>query len=188
MRNKATKIALIILSGLVLYSCSLVKRVPDGKHLLSKVEIKENGEAKNEEGLKDQLYQVPNSNILGWHLRLHMYNMAKPDADSSYQAWLRKHEGWHKFLRSTLSEKQVQRMGNSFLVSGMSNFLKKTGEPPVIVDIERVKKSRNRLFAYYYKRGYFRAKVGYTIDTIEDKKARVNYLIETGKPYIIDSL
>lgn len=188
MRNKATKIALIILSGLVLYSCSLTKRVPDGKHLLSKVEIKENGEAKNEEELKDQLYQVPNSNILGWHLRLNMYNMAKPDADSSYQAWLRKHEGWHKFLRATLSEKQVQRMGNSFLVSGMSNFLKKTGEPPVIVDIERVKKSRNRLFAYYYKRGYFRAKVGYTIDTIENKKAQINYLIETGKPYIIDSL
>jgi len=188
LRNKATKIALIILSALVLYSCSLVKRVPDGKHLLSKVEIKENGETKNEEPLKDQLYQVPNSNILGWHLRLQMYNLAKPDADSMYQAWLERHEGWHKFLRSTLSEKQVQRMGNSFLVSGLSNFLKKTGEPPVLVDIERVKKSRNRLFAYYYKKGYFRAKVGYSIDTIENKKAQVNYHIETGKPYIIDSL
>jgi outer membrane protein assembly factor BamA len=188
LKNIATKITLIILSGFVLYSCSLVKRVPDGDHLLEKNDIRVNGEEKNDDDHKAQLYQLPNTSILGYHVRLHMYSVAKPDADSSYQAWLVKKPGWHKTLRSLLSEKQVQRLGNSFIVSGFSNFLKKTGEPPVLVDEARIKKSRNRLYAYYYKQGYFRANVKYKVDTMPDKRAVVNYTIETGTPYIVDSI
>ncbi len=171
-----------------MYSCSLVKNVPDGKHLLKKNDITVNGEEKNDDDHKAQLYQLPNTDVLGWHIRLNIYNLANKDADSSYQAWLQRKPGWHKFLTKTLSEKQVQRLGNSFFVSGFSNFAKKTGEPPVIVDMNRVKKSRNRLFAYYYKKGYFRAKVKFTIDTLENKKANVNYTVDTGKPYILDSI
>jgi len=117
-----------------------------------------------------------------------MYNLAKPNADSSYLAWLDRKPGRHKFMRSLLSEKQVMRLGNSFVVAGFSNFLKKTGEPPVLVDIARVKKSRNRLYAYYYKQGFFRTKASWTIDTLADKRAIVNYKIDTGKPYIIDTI
>jgi len=188
LKNITTKIALIILSGWVLYSCSLVKNVPEGKHLLKKNDITVNGEEKNDDDHKAQMYQLPNTDVLGWHIRLNIYNLANKDADSSYQAWLVKNPGWHNFLTKTLSEKQVQRLGNSFFVSGFSNFAKKTGEPPVIVDLNRVKKSRNRLFAYYYKKGYFRSKVTYTIDTLENKKAQVNYNVVTGKPYILDSI
>lgn len=188
MRNKATKIALIILSGFAFYSCSLTKRVPDGKHLLLKNEITVNGETQNTDELKDQLYQLPNTNILGYRLRLHLYNLAKPDADSSYKAWLERKPNRHENLRRLLSEKQVQRLGNSFLVSGLSNFLKKTGEPPVIVDFNRLKKSRNRLSVYYYKKGYFRNKVSFSIDTLDTKKALINYAVTTGRPYILDTI
>jgi outer membrane protein assembly factor BamA len=188
LRNKATKIALIILSGWVLYSCSLVKRVPEGKHLLKKAEITVNGNAKTGDELKDQLYQLPNTNILGYHVRLHLYNLAKPNADSSYLAWLDRKPGRHERMRKLLSEKQVLRLGNSFIVSGLSNFFKKTGEPPVLVDLNKVKKSRNRLFAYYYKKGYFRTNVSYTIDTLADKRAQVNYNVVTGNPYMVDSI
>lgn len=188
MRNKTTKIALIILSGWVLYSCSLVRRVPEGKHLLEKNEITVNGGIKTDEIINDQLYQHPNSDILGYHLRLHMYSIATPDADSSYHAWLERKPGRHERYRKLLSEKQVQRLGNSFAVSGINNFLKKTGEPPVLVDVNRVKKSRNRLFTYYYKKGFFRAKVGYKIDTLPNKRAKVYYDVITGSPYILDTL
>jgi len=188
LRNKTTKIALIILSGWVLYSCSLVKRVPEGKHLLEKAEIKVNGEKKTDDEIKNLLYQTPNSEILGYHLRLHLFNLAKPNADSSYHAWLDRKPGRHERMKSLLSEKQVQRLGNSFVVTGYSNFLKKTGEPPVIVDVTRTKKSRNRLFAYYYKQGYFRASAGFKIDTLPDKRATVTYDVITGKPYILDSI
>jgi len=162
--------------------------VPNGDHLLEKNEINVNGEAKNDDEHKAQLYQQPNTNILGYHVRLHMYNMAKPNADSSYLAWLERKPGWHNFLRKTLSEKQVRRLGNSFIVSGLSNFLKKTGEPPVLIDEARIKKGRNRLYAYYYKQGFFRANVKYAIDTTADKRATVNYTVQTGTPYVVDSI
>ncbi|MGV3460392.1 MAG: outer membrane protein assembly factor [Flavobacterium sp.] len=147
-----------------------------------------NGEKKNEDVLNDQLYQLPNSNLLGYRLRLHLYNLAKPNADSSYKAWLDRKPGRHERMRKILSEKQVQRLGNSFVVSGLSDFLKKTGEPPVVVDMTRVKKSRSRLSAYHHKRGYFRNKVSYKVDTLDVKKAKVTYTVETGKPYMIDSI
>ncbi|MXN91879.1 BamA/TamA family outer membrane protein [Flavobacterium sp. Sd200] len=188
MRNKTTKIVLFILSFLVLYSCSLVKRVPDGKYLLEKNEITVNGKEKNDDDLKAQMYQLPNTDILGYHLRLHMYNLAKPNADSSYLDWLDRKPGRHEFLTGLLSEKQVRRLGNSFLVSGLSNFYKKTGEPPVLVDVNRIKKSSARLYAYHYKKGYFRVKTDYSIDTLPDKRAVVNYKIDTDKPYIVDSI
>ncbi|MDV6168932.1 BamA/TamA family outer membrane protein [Flavobacterium sp. DG1-102-2] len=188
MRNKTTKIALIILSGLILYSCSLVKRVPDGKHLLEKADITVNGEKKTDDEVKNLLYQEPNTDILGYHLRLHLFNLAKPNADSSYHAWLDRKPGRHERMKALLSEKQVQRLGNSFVVTGYSNFLKKVGEPPVIVDVNRTKKSRNRLFAYYYKQGFFRASAGFKIDTLGDKRAAINYDVITGKPYMLDSI
>lgn len=151
-------------------------------------DITVNGEKKSDDVLNDQLYQLPNSNLLGYRLRLQLYNLAKPNADSSYKAWLERKPGRHERMRKIFSEKQVQRLGNSFVVSGLSNFLKKTGEPPVIVDMNRVKKSRSRLSAYHHKRGYFRNKVTFTVDTLETKKAKVSYTVETGKPYFIDSI
>jgi outer membrane protein assembly factor BamA len=188
LKNKITKIALILLSGWLLYSCSLVKRVPEGKRLLEDNTITVNNEKKNDDELKQQLYQQPNSDILGYHLRLHLYNLAKPDADSSYKAWLERKPGRHERLRKLLSEKQVQRLGNSFIVSGLSNFFKRTGEPPVIVDSTKAKKSASRLHAYYYSRGYFRSKVNYTVDTLADKRAVVNYNVATGQPYSVDNI
>lgn len=188
MKNNTTKIALIILSAWAFYSCSLTKRVPEGKHLLDKNEIIVNGEKDKDDAVKAQLYQQPNTSIFGYHLRLHLFNLAKPNADSSYLAWLDRKPGRHEFMRGIFSEKQVLRLGNSFAVSGISNFLKKTGEPPVLTDPARIKRSRTRLTAYYYKQGFFRTKVTSQIDTVADKQTEVNYIVETGKPYIVDSV
>lgn len=188
MRNIATKITLFTLLAAFVVSCDLTKRVPDGKHLLEENNITVNGEKKNDEEHQQQLYQQENSNILGFHLRLHMYNLAKTNPDSLYHKWLERHPGRHKFLTATLSEKQVNRLGHSFILEGISDFLKKTGEPPVIIDLNRVKKSKNRLYAYYYKQGYFRVKTDYVIDTLPNKRAVIRYDVITGKPYIVDSI
>lgn len=188
MRNKITKIALILLPALLLYSCSLTKRVPEDKHLLKKNTVTVNGEEKKDEEVHNQLYQQPNSEVLGYHIRLHLYNLSKKNADSSYQAWLDRNPKRHESLRKLLSEKQVRRLGNSFVVAGLSNFFKKVGEPPVLVDPARVRKSANRLLSYYYRQGYFRTKVGFRVDTLGSKKAEINYNVVTGDPYIVDTV
>lgn len=169
-------------------ACDTVKRVPDGKRLLKKNEILVNDKPEKDENVENLLYQKPNSSILGYNLRLQMYNLAKQNPDSSFKAKMAANPKKYERLSKLLSKKQVDRLGQSFFYSGIHNFLKRTGEPPVIVDEARAKKSTARLKSYYFNNGYFNAKTSYKIDTLPNKKAAINYSIITGEPYFLDSL
>ncbi|MEO4006986.1 BamA/TamA family outer membrane protein [Flavobacterium sp. CAU 1735] len=188
MKKNLSKIALFLLLGAILYSCSLVKRVPEGQHLLIENTVMVDGKKEKSETILNQLYQKPNSSILGYRLRLQMYNLARKSPEADYQLWLEKKPKRHKFLTDLLSEKQVQRLGQSFFVSGASTFLKKTGEAPVIIDSTKVQKSRNRMLSYYFNAGYFNNKITYKIDTLPNKRGKVNYEVKLGAPYIVDSI
>ncbi len=188
MKNICTKIAFIIVSGIILHSCNAVKKVPENRQLLTKVNIEENGKKTKEEGAVNQLYQLPNKNILGMPLRLHLYNLAPENPDSLYNDWLHRKPNRYRNLSALLSEKQVERLGQSFLVSGYSRFLKNVGEAPVILDSTMVDKSIQRLRNYYSNQGYFNRKVTYKIDTVGVKRATLKYEVQTGEPYFIDSL
>lgn len=169
-------------------SCSITKRVPDGKRLLTKAQITVNEKLTKDDDVFTQLYQKPNTSILGYRLRLNLFNLAKPKADSSYHNYLDKNVKTHKFLTNLLSEKQVDRLGKSFVIAGFSNFLMKTGEPPVLFDSISTKKSIKRLQSYYFNRGYFDVKTIYMTDTSKIKKINLKYEIALGNPYFIDSL
>lgn len=188
MRKTAAKISLFILIGIIISACDAVRRVPEGKYLLVKNNITVDGKKEKSDQISQLLYQQPNSSILGYHFRLNLYNLAKPNPDSSYKAMFlnnpKKLERQTKFL----SAKQVQRKGKSFFYSGIHTFLKKTGEAPVIVDQARAEKSLLRIKSHYFNNGFFHAKASYTIDSLEKKKARINYTITKGDVHRIDSL
>ncbi|WP_081711724.1 BamA/TamA family outer membrane protein [Flavobacterium enshiense] len=190
MKKNFPKIALLFVLGAIIYSCSLVKRVPEGKYLLTKSNVVVNDKKTNEEIIVNQQQQKPNSSLLGlgFPLRLHMYNLAKKNPDSSYHVWLERKPKRHKTLAAILSEKQVERLGQSFLVSGLSNFLKKSGEAPVIIDEKKAQKTTNRFLNYYNSKGYFKTKVDYKIDTLKNKRGQIKYNIVTGQPYKVDSI
>jgi len=188
LRNNLSKIAFITVITSFFLACSLTKRVPEHERLLMENEILVNNKKESNETILKQLYQQPNSNVLGYRLRLQMYNMAKVNPDSSYQAWLDRHPRNERFLTQLLSAKQVDRLGTSFLVSGLGRTLKNLGESPVIYDHERSRKSVLRLRNYYFNQGYFNTKVLFELDTIQHKKASASYKITTGKPYMYDSI
>ena len=165
-----------------------MKRVSDGKHLLTYNKISINGKFTKEEDIVNQLYQKPNSKILGYNLRLNLFNIANPNPDSTYQAKFTADLEKYKRKSKWLSAKQVDRLGQSFWYHGIHDFLKKTGEAPVIIDTLKTKKSALRLQYYYFNEGYFNTKTTYSIDTISPKKAQIKYAVTTGKPYFIDSL
>jgi outer membrane protein assembly factor BamA len=162
--------------------------VPEGKSLLVKNEVKVNGENENGDETLNLLYQKPNSSILGFRLRLQMYNLAAQNPDSSYRARFvkdpEKYERWAKLL----SKKQVDRLGRSFLNYGIHNFLKRTGEAPIIIDTLSTRRSLARLNSYYFNNGYFRSRSSYSVDSVGNKKAKINYTVTTGQAYILDSL
>ncbi len=188
MRNETTKISLFILIAVIISACNTLKRVPNGKLLLTKNEILVNGKKESNEDITNQLYQKPNSSLLGYRLRLNIFNLAATNPDSIYKSKFIKNPEKYIQLSKWLSKKQVDRLGKSFYYSGIHTFLKKTGEAPVLLDDKSTNRSLLRLKSYYFDKGYFNTKGEFKIDSVAKKKARVNYTISTGKPFILDTI
>nr|WP_316932920.1 BamA/TamA family outer membrane protein [Aquimarina atlantica] len=136
--------------------------------------------------LYDQLYQKPNTKLLGIPIRLHIYNLASVNQDSLYQDWLTRKPKREKRLTRFLSKKQVNRLGVG--LSRINDWLKSTGEPPSIIDESKVKRSIKRLQAYYWNNGWFNIEADYKINTEDNKTATVDYYVKPHQPYFIDSL
>lgn len=188
MKKISTKITAFILIATIITACNVVKRVPDNKYLLTKNQILVNGKVVKDENIVNQLYQKPNSNFLGLRLRLTLNNWANPNPDSTYQAKFTNNPGKYERKSKWLSAKQVDRLGKSFWYHGIHDFLKKTGELPIIVDTIKTNKSVLRLKSHYFNEGFFNVKSFYNLDTLSAKKAQIKYTITTGKPYFLDSL
>jgi len=189
LKKISTKIAAFILIATFICACNAVKRVPDGKHLLTKNQIIVNGKATKAENVSNQLYQKPNSTLsLGFRLRLNLYNLANLNPDSTYQAKFTNNPGKYERKSKWLSAKQVNRLGKSFWYHGIHDFLKKTGEPPVILDSTKTEKSILRLNYYYFNNGFFNVSTAYKVDTVAAKRAKIKYEISTGKPYSLDTI
>lgn len=188
MKKNSTKISLFILIGILISACNAVKKVPEGKQLLVKNEISVNNKKNTEENVAYQLYQKPNGKLLGYRLRLNLYNLANLYTDSTYQAKFINNPEKYRRESKWLSAKQVNRLGQSFWYKGIHEFLKKTGEPPVIIEKEKSDKSLVRLEYYYFNNGFFNVKANYKLDSLTAKKAKIKYTINTGNPYLLDTI
>lgn len=189
MKKILTKISLFILIGLIISACDAEKRVSGEKRLLTKNEILVNNKKITDEIVFNQLYQKPNGTLLlGYKLRLHLYNLANLNPDSTYQAKFSKNPGKYKKKSNWLSSKQVDRLGKSFWYHGIHDFLKRTGEPPVLMDSVKTTKSLLRLKYFYFNDGYFNIKTSAALDTLKPKRAVVKYAVTTGIAYLLDTI
>ena len=190
MKIGLTKISLILGIATVLVSCNAVKNVPDNKFLLTKNTIEVDGKKIEDPGVFSQLTQKPNTKIplLGIPAGLHFYNLADQDADSTFNKWLYKNPKREKRLIRFLSKKQLDELGNSYI--GFNEWLKKSGDAPVIIDESKTKKSLERIKLWYAKRGWFNVAADYKVTKNEnkEKRATVNYNVTLNKPYFIDSI
>ncbi|MGZ0016484.1 translocation and assembly module lipoprotein TamL [Yeosuana sp. AK3] len=176
---------LFLFTGIFL-SCDAVKRVPEDRYLLTKNTVHINDKKDKTETINNLLYQKPNSKLLKTPLRLHIYNLARPNIDSIVNANLDVKPNKRNRLESFLSKKQLNKYAESR--RNFNNWLKKTGEAPVIVNEERTKKSIKRLNDYYINNGWFNVESTYNITRKEKQRADIDYYIKTGDPYIIDSI
>lgn len=188
LKNFNTKISLFILITLIIVGCNTTKRVPDNKRLLMDNEIYVDDKKNKDDEVTNQLYQKPNSSILGYRLRLNLYNLAKQNTDSLYKDKFLKNPKKYYRKAKWLSKKQVNRLGQSFWNKGIHEFLKKTGEAPVLLDTNSTKKSIKRLNSYYFNNGFFDVKTDFTTDTSKTKKVVLKYKITKGNGYKLDSL
>ena len=174
---------------MVVLSCNSLKKIDGDEYLVAKNTLLVDSLKINDEAIQSLIYQRPNAALLGYPLRLNLYNLAKENPDSLYQAWLEKKPNRQERLTQLLSEKQVKRLGESFFVSGIGKWLKDIGEAPVVLDTSKTRRSLERLSAYYETKGYFNNNTSYTVDSTEGKQqAALTYKIHLGKPFLIDSV
>ena len=186
--NYMAKIAVLFLA-IAITSCNALKRVEVDELLIVKNSILIDSVKTSGETIQNLILQQPNTTLAGYPLRLNLYNLAKVNADSSYHDWLYRKKNRKEKLDKFLSEKQTKRLGESYLVKGLSTSLKEIGEPPAVLDTVLTKNSLERLSAYYIGKGYFNNKTSFTIDTLKRKqRAAVNYHIELGMPFLLDTV
>lgn len=182
------KIGLLLLL-LSILGCNTLKKVGEDELLLTKNTILVDDEKVTSSEIKGLITQKPNSSVLGYPLKLNLYNLAKENPDSSFEDWLNRKEKREKRLNNLLSEKQVNRLRESFMVKGASEFLKRIGEPPSIIDTSKTNKSVSKLEAYYNTKGYFNNSGEYEIiPGKNNRKAQIEYRVTLNKPYIVDTI
>ncbi|WP_223551174.1 BamA/TamA family outer membrane protein [Aestuariivivens sp. NBU2969] len=186
MKLKHFKILVLITTLTLFTSCDAVKRVPLNEYLLTNNTVVINDKKDNSETINNLLHQKPNRAILGFPLRLHLYNAARPNIDSILQAKVYNNEEKMAWKTKVLSRKQLEKDIASR--KGFNSWLKRTGEAPVILDEEKTKQSIIRLESYYINNGWFDVDVTYNINKTDNKRTEVLYNVNTGKPFIIDSI
>lgn len=191
MRLFIPKISLFALVSVLLSACNTVKRVPENSYLLKENTVYVNDKKTEDAKINNFILQKPNASLFGLPLGLYIYNAAKPNPEEDFQDWLDEHPKWNSSLERILSQKQVRRLKQSFLVSGIHKQLKNIGEAPVILDSSKTKSTVNYLKSYHNSIGYFNSTVKDSViynPKNKKKRAIVSYHIQTGKRYYLDTL
>ena len=160
-----------------------------GEHLITKNTIIVDEKVNKEERINNLIIQKTNTGIdrfLGFPLRLHVYNLARPNIDSILQAKVLSDSSKVRWKTKLLSKKQFDREIQSR--KKFNSWLKRTGEAPTILDEDKTQKTVNRLRKYYYTKGWFDNEVNYDIQKDSTKRAQVTYNINRKQPYILDSI
>lgn len=191
MRLFVLKILFFLLLSVLLSGCNAVKRVPDGSYLLKENTVYVNDKKTEDAKINNFILQKPNAALLGLPLGVYIYNTAKPNPEEDFQDWLDEHPKWNSTLERILSQKQVERLKQSFFVSGIHRQLKNLGEAPVILDQAKTKSTVNYLKSYYNSIGYFNSTVKDSVlynPKKKEKRANVSYYIQSGERYYLDTL
>ncbi|WP_391592925.1 BamA/TamA family outer membrane protein [Winogradskyella sp.] len=169
----------------------MVKRVKKGDHLITENTILVDGKKTSEERINNIIIQKTNlgmNGLLGLPipLRLHIYNLARPNIDSIIRANILSDSLEVKRKVALLSKKQFDKWLES--KRDFNSWLKRTGEAPTILNENKTEKTANNLRKYYFSKGWFNNEVNYEIERDSNKRAQVTYKVTTNNPYLLDSI
>ncbi len=184
--NTFTNISLILILIASLSSCIATKRVEDGDYLLEKNIVYVNGDREYDSEIQKYIKQNSNQKFFGFYpFYLHLYNVADLDPKKQVEKYKFNNPGTISFMNKVFSKKAVQGLEVDYI--GIQEWLKKTGEKPVILNPKKTEKSTTQLAQLYKNNGYFLATSSDTV-SYDFKTSKVRYYIETGPPYIISNI
>ena len=169
-----------------LFSCNTLKYVGDQEYLIDKNKTIVDDKRSSKSEIKDFIIQRPNSKIVGIPFGLHFYNFGDLSYSNDYRDWASEHQWSFNTADKMFTTKQAVGMSRFFI--GINNWFLNSGEEPVIYDPVKAKTSAENIKQYYFNEGYFDAVVRHELKSKKPKRAEVNYIIDRGSPYRLDSI
>ena len=166
--------------------CNSVKQLPSDKQLIVKESIEKNGKIISKDPVSLLSLTPVNKKILGIPFHLHLYNLSKDDPTQPFDQWLDKKPKRKERLSKWLSTKQVNQLRDYKL--NFNAWLRKNGEAPSLVDSSKIALTNSLFEQYYNNLGYFNVRSTAKTDSIGEKKASIQYTIETGEVFTLDSI
>ncbi|MBI9041647.1 MAG: BamA/TamA family outer membrane protein [Lutibacter sp.] len=167
-------------------SCNTLKYVSENELLLAKNAVFVNDKKNVNYEITDYIVQRPNQLVLGVPFPLYFYNIGNKNFETDFNTWKLENPNSYKFTTNIFSEKQTRGV-RSFKYKTHQWFLN-NGEPPVIFDAKKAIQTVENLTQHYYNEGYFNVNVTYEEQKSKNKKIAINYLINTDKPYTLDTI
>lgn len=204
-------ISIILLTFFVLLNsaCNQTRYVPNGSYLLKKNTVEIIGDELDVYTVESVIKQSPNNKTLGVKLKLWAYNrfdslaVAKKRIQKN-QKIQRKNEkiaqkeeriNKKRMLAAIKDGETYYRQKRLALKDTLNprkffrEWLKyEFGEAPVIYSEEATLRAVEQLEIYLKKKGYYFGSVTHTKKLKQNKKANITYTLNTGKPYVVDSI
>lgn len=200
---------ILLITGLLVYSCRQTKYVPEGKYLLKKNVIQVEDGKLDEDDVTEIIRQKPNFKTFGLKMRLWAYN--RVDSTSVAKKRFRKNisireENKERIeRRDEINKRRIEkaRLKNQDLYTEKIVKLKDTvnpkmffrewfkykiGEKPVVYDSIPFNKSIEQLKLYLKNKGYYYGDVTGNVEFKKNRKAKVTYTLKPGPQYKIDSV
>jgi outer membrane translocation and assembly module TamA len=174
----------LIVSLLLAFSCSPVRRVPEGNYLLLDNKIKADDRQIDQEALKNLLRPKPNRKILGvTRFHLQVYNIV----DQQKKVEVRERKEKRRAKKNKKRELKGKKPKNPDFKTWRELF-SEIGEVPVLLDTNISKSTSRQLSLYLFQKGYFNNQVSDSVAYPRKKQAEVFYNIKAGTPYTIKEI
>lgn len=184
--------------AVVLSGCLGTKHLKENEKLLYHQSIQAPKNI-NEEDLRNLYTKRPNRRLMGLPIATLVSVYYMGEKRYHQEKYIRKKEAFEKKfdqkIAQTTSQKKINKFQfkrqkkvdkmNSYIENG--NLLMQWGEPLSLFDSSQVTLTTERFGSYLFSKGYFKNSVSSRLN-VQDKRVRVNYQINPGRPYILDSI
>ena len=148
-----------VVLGAMLSACSVTRLIPSNEYLLQRVKIDEDKSAPRAERIKSE--------------EVTKYLRQKPN----------------KHFLGTDFYTWIYLMANPEKDNWWNNLKRRMGEAPVYLNMRDTERSASNLKIYLDSRGYYSSEVSFEVDTTyRRRRAKVDYILKQGKPYLISDI
>lgn len=175
------KTILFVLLGSIL-SCNSTKYVKEGEYLLNSYVVElDNPKLVNIDELDLFIKQKPNKKIVNYPFYLNVfYNSIDPVKEAKREENRKKEEDAMNHKRELKGKAPREKFY-------LTRWIRGIGEAPIVFDRSLTLATDKEFSKYLINRGFYFFNISDTV-TFKGKKANVKYRIETGMPYVIESV